>query len=87
MDLTIHATLNCGCERLDETGESVGSFYVETYADSTVNGDDEVSENFAVGDLTPGNYRVTFIARGLQTMDVVVYPGQLTLLVFDANEV
>ena len=62
------------------------SFYVETYADFTVNGDDEVSENFAVGDLPPGNYRVSFVARGLQTMDALVYPGQLTVLVFDASE-
>ena len=60
--------------------------YVETYADFSVNGDDEWGENFVIGDLQPGKYRVTFVARGLQTWDVEVYPGQLTLLTFDAGK-
>jgi murein DD-endopeptidase MepM/ murein hydrolase activator NlpD len=62
------------------------TIYVETYADFTVNGDDIWGENFALSNLHPGEYRVSFVARGLQIWDVTVYPGQLTLLTFDARD-
>ncbi len=73
-------------ERLNPKDEVVQTIYVETYADFTVNGDDSWRENFAIGDLLPGTYRVSFVARGLQVREVEVYPGQLTLMVFDANQ-
>jgi len=75
---------NVVIERVDLSGEVVESFFVESYADISVNGDDLWGENFAISDLAPGNYRVSFVARGLQTWDLEVFPGQLTLLVFDA---
>lgn len=73
-------------ERINESGEAERLFYVESYADFSVHGDDEWKENFAVGDLTPGKYRVSFVARGLQSWEVMVYPGQVTVFVFDAGE-
>lgn len=73
-------------ERLGPQGEVLQTIYVETYADSTVNGDDALAENFAIGDLLPGTYRVSFVARGLQVREVQVYPGRVTLLVFDASQ-
>jgi murein DD-endopeptidase MepM/ murein hydrolase activator NlpD len=72
--------------RIGPDGEIIDTIYVETYADFTVNGDDEWGENFVVGDLLPGRYLVSFVARGLQEWEVEVYPGQLTVLVFDAGE-
>jgi hypothetical protein len=77
---------NVVIEHIDPEGEIIDTIYVETYADFTVFGDDDWQENFAISDLVPGKYRVTFVVRGIQTWDVEVYPGQLTLLVFDANK-
>jgi murein DD-endopeptidase MepM/ murein hydrolase activator NlpD len=77
---------NVVVERLSDVGEVVEIMYVETYADFTVNGDDEWGENFAISDLLPGRYRVSFVARGLQVWELEVHPGQLTLMVFDASE-
>jgi len=71
---------------LTAKGEIMDTFYVETYADLTVNGDDVWGENFVVGDLPPGTYRVSFVARGLQTFEVEVLSGQVTLLTFDAGQ-
>jgi murein DD-endopeptidase MepM/ murein hydrolase activator NlpD len=77
---------NIVIERFNDSGKAERLFYVESYADFSVNGDDEWKENFAVGDLPPGKYRVSFVARGLQTWEVMVYPGQVTVFVFDAGE-
>jgi murein DD-endopeptidase MepM/ murein hydrolase activator NlpD len=72
--------------QLSADEEIVSTFYVETYADFTINGDDVWGENFVVGDLEPGKYRVSFVARGLQTFDVEILSGQVTLLTFDAHQ-
>jgi murein DD-endopeptidase MepM/ murein hydrolase activator NlpD len=72
-------------EPLDEAGNS-GRIYLETYADQTVNPDDLWGENFAVGNLAPGLYRLTFVARGIQSYEVEVLPGQVTRVTFDARE-
>jgi murein DD-endopeptidase MepM/ murein hydrolase activator NlpD len=74
-------------QSIGPNGEITDTIYVETYADFTVNGDDEWGENFVVGDLPPGRYMVSFVARGLQEWKLEVYPGQLTVLVFDAGGV
>jgi murein DD-endopeptidase MepM/ murein hydrolase activator NlpD len=76
---------NVVLERLNGAGEVLETTYVETYADFSVKGDDAWGENFAIGDLQPGMYRVSFVARGLQVREVEVYPGLLTVLVFDAG--
>lgn len=60
-------------------------FYLSTYANLTVNGDLTWEESFAIGDLPAGNYRVSFIARGLQYFDVEVLPGMVTMITFDAG--
>jgi len=69
-----------------EDDEVLAAYYLETYADWTVNGDDNWNENFALGDLPAGKYRVSFVARGLQVYEVDVLPGQVTMIVFDARE-
>ena len=74
-------------ERLSNNGtQTIQTYYIETYADRTVNGDNAFKENFAIGDLPPGKYRVTFVARGLQKYVVNVYPQKVTLILFDANK-
>jgi len=77
---------NVVIERLGTDGSIQETLYVETYADFTVNGDLEYGENFAISDIHPGSYRVSFVARGLQVWEVELLPGQLTLIIFDARE-
>lgn len=73
-------------ERLDDAGEEIlDRFYVETYADETVDGDDALDEDFALGDLLPGFYRIKFVANGLQSHIVEILPGQVTLFEYDAG--
>ncbi len=83
---TIKAT-NIVIDKLSKNGTKVlQTYYVETYADRSVNGDDEFHENFAIAELTPGQYRVSFIARGLKRYIVTVYPEKITLITFDASK-
>ncbi len=70
--------------RLDEDGQMT-VFYLSTYANLTVNGDLTWKESYAIGDLPAGNYRVSFIARGLQYFDVEVLPGMVTMITFEAD--
>jgi len=77
---------NIVIERIAPGNVVLETFYAETYADFTVSGDDDWGENFVIGDLIPGEYRVSFVARGLQVREMTVYPGQLTLLTFDARD-
>jgi murein DD-endopeptidase MepM/ murein hydrolase activator NlpD len=69
-----------------QAGDPTETFYLETYADWTVNGDDSWEENFAIGDLPAGSYQITFVARGLQSYKVEVEPGKVTTIRFDARE-
>jgi len=74
-------------ERLPFEGDNpIAVHYLESYADWTVNGDDRLQENFVLGDIPEGRYRVSFVARGLQRYEIFVLPGQVTLITFDARE-
>jgi murein DD-endopeptidase MepM/ murein hydrolase activator NlpD len=74
-------------EQLPPEGDTlIAAYYIESYADWTVNGDDELGENFALGDIPSGRYRVSFVARGLQRYEIEVFPGQVTTIRFDARE-
>ncbi|MBC8505841.1 MAG: peptidoglycan DD-metalloendopeptidase family protein [Anaerolineales bacterium] len=69
-----------------EGDEILSTYYIESYADWTVNGDNDLGENFVISDLPTGKYRLSFVARGLQVYEVDVLPGQVTLISFDARE-
>ncbi len=73
-------------QRLDDAGEVVRSWYTITYADISVHGDDAWGENFAIGDVEPGPYRIQFVAGGLHVYEVEVLPGQLALIEFEYGE-
>jgi murein DD-endopeptidase MepM/ murein hydrolase activator NlpD len=77
---------NVVVERLGPDSQVVETIYVETYADFSMNGDDQWGENFAIGDLPPGSYRVGLVAYGLQTWEIELLPGTLTILTFDARQ-
>jgi murein DD-endopeptidase MepM/ murein hydrolase activator NlpD len=73
-------------EQLGSDERILETFYVETYADKSVNGDDQWMENFAIGDLPAGMYRVSFVERGMRIYMVEVLPGLVTQLMFDGRE-
>jgi murein DD-endopeptidase MepM/ murein hydrolase activator NlpD len=59
---------------------SDGELYLGTYEDKAMVGQTPWEENFAAGDLPPGWYRVSFAQNGVQTQEIQVLPGQLTLV-------
>ena len=69
-----------------ESDDILATYYLEGYADWTVNGDNELGENFVLSNIPAGRYRVSFVARGLQTYEIDVFPAQVTLIRFDARE-
>ncbi|MCJ7583626.1 MAG: M23 family metallopeptidase, partial [Anaerolineales bacterium] len=66
-------------------GPQAAVYPVETYApeDRPVHADDKWQENFALGDLPTGHYRISFIlASVLYERWVEVKPGKLTVVTF-----
>lgn len=82
MGLTGYPIPNVAIEiqRLEENGKVVHTLYTTSYADLSVNGDDTWKENFAVGNLTPGQYQIQFITNGLKTYTVEVASGQVAFI-------
>ena len=68
------------------SGDILAVYYLEGYADWTVNGDDVWGEAFALGDIPAGQYRISFVARGLQNYTIEVLPGMVTVITFDAKK-
>ncbi len=74
---------NLVVERLTgPAGEPLWQQYLETYVDPGLIPAEARGENFAIGDLPAGWYRLTFVYRGLQTREVVITPGQVTRVTF-----
>lgn len=72
---------NIVVDRLTETGQSQQSpIYLESYEEKRLIGLDPWGESFALGDLAPGRYRISFVQSGMQEKEVRIYPGELTLL-------
>ena len=58
-------------------------YQIETYARESLNSDDVLDENFAVGELSAGEYRLTLIYNGkVYEEHVQIEPGRLTVVVF-----
>jgi murein DD-endopeptidase MepM/ murein hydrolase activator NlpD len=59
---------------------------IETYPRESLNADDALHENFAVGELQVGEYRLTLIYNGkIYEEHVQITPGKLTLVIFSVN--
>lgn len=52
--------------------------YLQDYEEDALVGQSPFKDNFGVGDIPPGLYRLTFPRNGLQQILVEVFPGQLT---------
>jgi hypothetical protein len=58
-------------------------YQIETYARESLNDDDVLHENFAIGELAAGKYRLTMIFNGkMIDQRVQIEPGKLTLVLF-----
>jgi len=56
---------------------------IETYPRESLNSDDVLQENFVVGDLAAGQYRLTLIYNGqIYEQRVQIVPGKLTVVEF-----
>ena len=55
-------------------------FYLKTYAEKRLSGQSPYAENFAMGDLPPGEYQVSIWLNGMHQQIVTVEPGKLTLV-------
>jgi murein DD-endopeptidase MepM/ murein hydrolase activator NlpD len=61
---------------------AIDQFYLETYGKKELRGQGPWNESFAISDLPPGEYQITFMLNGVQQMEVEVEPGMLTLVTF-----
>jgi hypothetical protein len=59
------------------------TFYLSTYEDKTLAEQPPFGETFALGDLPPGWYQITFIQFGMQIRRVEVLPGEIAWTEFD----
>lgn len=60
--------------------------YVTTYEEKVLAGNPPWEENFAVGDLPSGWYRVSFVKYGMRSRVVQILPGEITLATFRIDE-
>jgi len=56
--------------------------YITTYEEKALAGNSPWDENFAVGDLPAGWYRVSFVKYGMRSRVVQILPGEITLATF-----
>jgi len=61
---------------------ALDTFYTRTYTGKSLIGQGPFEENFAIGDLPPGPYQVTFSLNGFHQQEVEVVPGGITLVTF-----
>jgi murein DD-endopeptidase MepM/ murein hydrolase activator NlpD len=66
----------------DADRSAVGDVYLSSYEEKALLGQPPYEESFAAGDLPAGWYRISFPHFGLQTKDVQVMPGQVTVATF-----
>jgi hypothetical protein len=66
-------------------GKSDWEIYLDSYEEKALLGQLPWQESFGAGELPVGWYRVNFPYEGMQRLDVQVYPGQVTLAVFNVQ--
>jgi murein DD-endopeptidase MepM/ murein hydrolase activator NlpD len=61
---------------------AIDQFYLRTYEKKELMGLGPWEESFALGDLPPGEYQISFMLNGIQQRVVEVLSGKLTLVTF-----
>jgi len=69
-----------------QMGDVLSRVYVGTYEEAALKGQPPWNESFAVGDLSPGLYRVSFVHYGMQQREFQIHPGELTVITFDFSD-
>lgn len=57
--------------------------YLGIYEEKSLRGLEPWGESFAVGDLPPGRYRISFVQYGMQQQEIDVFSGRLSVVTFD----
>jgi len=72
--------LSLTLELLDADGNAVQWYYPVTYYTYGSNANPVTGENFAISDLPPGNYKLSYITAALHTQYFTLEPGSLGLI-------
>jgi hypothetical protein len=67
-------------------GAVQSEIYLLSYEEKALVDQPPFRESFAVGDIPPGMYRISFPFYGRQEFLVEVFPGRLTMVAFDFRE-
>jgi len=65
-------------------GKADWEIYLDSYEEKALLGQPPWGESFAAGDLPAGWYRVSFPYYGVQRQEVQVFPGQVSVTIFQA---
>jgi hypothetical protein len=78
---------NIVIERLTGPGlPAQDTFYINTYEERKLVDKQPWSESFAISDLPPGQYQISFVTNGFQTRLVDVLPGELSLITIQLDQ-
>lgn len=78
---------NIVVERLSgPQGEVISQIYLGTYEERALKGLPPWEESFAIGELSPGWYQVSFVQYGIQREKFQILPGELSVVQFDFSD-
>jgi murein DD-endopeptidase MepM/ murein hydrolase activator NlpD len=77
--------LSLTLEKLKDGGEIEGHYYFKTYAENGINSHPALGENFAIPDLPPGDYRLTYISGKMYEIFFTLEPGKLGFINLHGN--
>ncbi len=69
---------NIVIKKLDDKGKATRNYFLLTYEDPKMLGLAPLYDSFAIGDLPPGKYQISFIYKHEQKVTVTVAPGVVT---------
>ena len=72
-------------EKLSDEGEIEGHYYFKTYAENGINSHPALDENFALPDIPPGDYRLTYISNKMYEVFFTLEPGKLGFINLSSN--
>ena len=72
-------------EKLSDEGEIEGHYYFKTYAENGINSHPALDENFALPNIPPGDYRLTYISSKMYEVFFTLEPGKLGFINLSSN--
>jgi hypothetical protein len=78
---------NIVIERLAGPGlPAQDTYYINTYEERKLVGKEPWGEGFALSDLPPGEYQISFVKNNVQTHLVEVMPGELSMVTIQLDQ-